>query len=89
MPEKSKPPLLDFWFFGPERGHLMRTVSIIREMTVRQELRLRLFVHPQHRELARRLLPQSQHTIETTPAASNYPTTPIWTSPWGGLSARS
>ena len=67
MPDKSKPPLLDFWFFGPERGHLMRTVSIIREMAVRRELRLRLFVHPQHRELARRLLPQSQHTIETYP----------------------
>ena len=67
MPDKTKPPLLDFWFFGPERGHLMRTVSIIREMTVRQELRLRLFVHPQHRDLARRLLPQSQHTIETYP----------------------
>ncbi|MCH8837801.1 MAG: hypothetical protein IIA60_08375 [Candidatus Marinimicrobia bacterium] len=67
MPDKTKPPLLDFWFFGPERGHLMRTVSIIREMTDRQELRLRLFVHPQHRELARRLLPESQHTIETYP----------------------
>ncbi len=67
MPDEIKPPLLDFWFFGPERGHLMKTVSIIREMTVRQELRLRLFVHPQHRELARRLLPELQHTIETYP----------------------